>query len=119
MHLDLVHMVRVKSSLFSFIFHFSTPCCRASELLVVEEKKGHGSGAGKSESKNGVRPEDYELILSDPLLKDGFMCWPLCKFNTVGFVPGMLFVRALFQQVTNFLCDSFRWVAVSSLDVFR
>jgi hypothetical protein len=106
MHLAQVELV-LKSSFFFSPLHslFQITNFRAAELLTGEEKKDHDSGAHKSESNHGVRPEDYELILSDPLLRDGCMSWPLDRINTVGFGPGTLFVGASFQQIANFNCD--------------
>ncbi len=63
------------------------PCTVVSVVLLKRRAYELFSGAGKSEARNGDRPEDFELILSDPLLKDGLMCWPLWRANTVGFMP--------------------------------
>jgi hypothetical protein len=51
-----------------------------------------------------VRLPGFELVLSDPLVKDGFMVWPLFENNAVGFVPGKFITssdRALLQVVHN------------------
>jgi hypothetical protein len=72
---------------------------RAFEHLAGHEKQDRDSAAGRSKPKKGVGrlgPEDFELVLSEPLLTDGFVTWPLWETNTVGFVPGTLITSAVF-----------------------
>jgi hypothetical protein len=79
---------------------------KAFEHLAGHEKQDRDSAAGRSKPKKAVgrlEPEDFELLLSDPLLRDGFMSWPLWETNTVGFVPGadvMLPVVHLIPQLS-------------------
>jgi hypothetical protein len=74
---------------------------RALELLPVEQKKKKKKSDSDSAGplpKKAVRPEDFELVLSDPLLKDGVMRWPLGEVTTVGFLPGKLSICLLFYS---------------------
>jgi hypothetical protein len=67
--------------------------------LSVEEKKKkkkQASGSSRQKRKSSAPREEFELVLSDPLLKDGFMCWPLGKATTIGFTPGKNF-RLIFH----------------------
>ncbi len=76
---------------------------RASELSSFANKGG-GSGVDNSVPMKDVRLPGFELVLSDPLVKDGFMVWPLFENNAVGFVPGKFITssdRALLQVVHN------------------
>ncbi len=66
----------------------------ASELLSGDLTKGQPSAGPKR--KSGAQREEFELILVDPLLKDGFMCWPLGEVTTVGFMPGNVLFSCIF-----------------------
>jgi hypothetical protein len=66
----------------------------------VNTKKKSGGTAGSKEKKTSASREVFELVLSDPLLEDGFLSWNLGKVTTIGFTPGDLFLTCLpFQKL--------------------
>jgi hypothetical protein len=63
-------------------------------LLVERQKKKKTSASGSAapKQKSSAQREEFELVLSDPLLEDGVMSWPLGGVTTVGFTPGTVFL---------------------------